>query len=460
MATERDSSADEAAPTPPKRLIWFCSTEHVAEQPDVLKKLRDAIGLTTIMPESHICHTSGFRASEEIEARGPFEDWRSRTELWPKAEQGIYPPVAGTVGGFDDTPLLRVIEMAREAGIEIWGHLGLWCYGGNVFPEYAMEDVEGRPLDMRYLRWGIGLCPSRRSINDWTRDCLVDVVGRYDVDGFCVDHARYPMPANLSSLAGCGCGSCQEAAEELGYDFPRMAEALLALRNRIRNLSRADVVRLADCPLGFWDLVAYLGEDAAILDWFRFRAALLADRMGGFRQAVRAASGDETVFGSDVFAPSIALLGGHDYPAWAKGADYLTGGSSAGGVVGWATAVTSVATEWAPALCRTVSGLQEAEALRLVYRLFGYHDLDLPLTVQEIQDGPLPLETIYAREVAKLRTLSGRSLPLYPPVSAQGGPERVRELCRAVVDNGCDGAMLGLNPDNHEILEVIRENFR
>ena len=448
-------------PSPhPRRLIWFCSTEQVAEQPDVLKKLRDEIGLTTIMPESHVCHTSGFRASAEIAARGPFEDWRSRLELWPRAEQGIYPPVAGTVGGFDDTPLLRVIEMARGAGIEVWGHLGLWCYGGDVFPEYAMEDVEGKPLDRRYLRWGIGLCPSRQSINDWTKDCLVDVAGRYDVDGFCVDHARYPMPANLSSLAGCGCGSCQEAAEELGYDFPRMAEALLALRNRIRNLSRADVVRLADCPLGFWDLVAYLGEDAAILDWFRFRAALLADRMGGFRQAVQAASGDETVFGSDVFAPSIALLGGHDYPAWTRGADYLTGGSSAGGVVGWATAVTSVATEWAPALCRAVSGLEEAEALRLVYRVFGYDDLDLPLTVQEIQDGPLPLETIYAREVAKLRTLSGRSLPLYPPVSAQGGPERVRELCRAVVDNGCDGAMLGLNPDNHEILEVIRENFR
>ncbi len=281
--------SDDTPSVHPKRLIWFCSTEHVAEQPDVLKKLRDEIGLTTIMPESHICHTSGFRASGEIEARGPFEDWRSRAELWPKAEQGIYPPVAGTVGGFDDTPLLRVIEMAREAGIEIWGHLGLWCYGGNVFPEYAMEDVEGRPLDMRYQRWGIGLCPSRRLINDWTRDCLVDVVGRYDIDGFCVDHARYPMPANLSSLAACGCGSCQEAATRLGYDFPRMAEALLALRNRICGLSRGDVIRVTDSALGFWDFVAYLGGDAAVLDWFRYRADLLADlRSSG--QAMRSST--------------------------------------------------------------------------------------------------------------------------------------------------------------------------
>ena len=84
----------------PQRFIWFCSTEQVAQHPDSLKKLRDEIGLTTIMPESSVCHTSGFRASDEIAQRGPFEDWRSREALWPKAKDGIYPPVAGTVGGF------------------------------------------------------------------------------------------------------------------------------------------------------------------------------------------------------------------------------------------------------------------------------------------------------------------------------------------------------------------------
>jgi hypothetical protein len=46
-----------------RRLIWFCSTEHVAAHPRILPRLRDQIGLTTLMPESHTCHTSGFRAS-------------------------------------------------------------------------------------------------------------------------------------------------------------------------------------------------------------------------------------------------------------------------------------------------------------------------------------------------------------------------------------------------------------
>ena len=443
----------------PRRFIWFCSTEYVAENPDSLKRLRDEVGLTTIMPESHICHTSGFRASEEIAQRGPFEDWRSRGDRWEKVADGIYPPVAGTVGGFDDAPLLRVIEAARQAGIEVWGHMGLWSYGGQVFPEYAMVDIEGRPPDMRYSRWGIGLCPSRERILTWTRDCLVDVIGRYDIDGFCVDHARYPAPANLHSLSACGCETCQGEADRMGWDFDRMKGGVLKLRAGLQSLTRERVHGFADAGPAFWDFLACLGEDCAALDWFRFRAVLLAERMRGFRQAVQEAAGPEKVFGSDVFPPSIALLGGHLYPAWERGADYLTGGSSFGGVVGWGTAVTSLATEWAQALCRTVPGLGEQVALRLVYQLFGYDDFDLPLSVEGLQKERLPVVEMYAREVRKLVGQASGSMALYPPISAQGAPEQVRRLCSAVVENGCDGAMLGVDPDEEENLRIIRKVF-
>ena len=444
----------------PRRFIWFCSTEYVAEHPDSLKKLRDEIGLTTIMPESAICHTSGFRATAEIARRGPFEDWRAREELWAKAKNGIYPPVAGTVGGFDDAPLLQVIEAARQADIEIWGHMGLWSYGGDVYPEYAMVDMEGKPLDMRYRQWGIGLCPSRRRVNEWTRDCLVDVVGRYDIDGFCVDHARYPAPANVHSLFACGCEACQEEATRLGWDLARIKEGLLQLRAGLHNLTRERVLRLARTNMGFWDFLACLGEDGAVLDWLRFRAVLLAERMREFREAVQGAAGPEKVFGSDVFPPSIALLGGHIYGAWERGADYLTGGSSFGGVVGWATTVTNLATEWAPALCRIVLGLEEKDALQLIYRLFGYDDFDLPRSVEDIRKGPLPLGEMYAREVDKLKALTSGTIPLYPPISAHAAPERVRQFCTAVVESGCHGAMFVLDLKKDENFKIIREVFK
>ena len=62
-----------------KRLIWFChGTIDSIDQSQVLARLRDEIGLTTIMPENPICHTSGFSVSNELAQRGPFEDWRTR----------------------------------------------------------------------------------------------------------------------------------------------------------------------------------------------------------------------------------------------------------------------------------------------------------------------------------------------------------------------------------------------
>ncbi len=443
-----------------ERFIWFCQTEYVAEHPDSLKKLRDEIGLTTIMPESHICHTSGFRAAEEIARRGPFEDWRQRTDQYPRAREGIYPPVAGTIGGFDDTALLRVIEACRRAGIEIWGHIGLWSYGGEVYPEYAMRDIEGRLLDLRYKQWGIGLCPGRKDINEWIRDCLVDLIRRYDLDGFDVDHARYPAPANLHSLLACGCSFCQEEAGHLGFDFERMKEGVLRLRAGLSALTREQVLRLGRARPGFWEFLACLGEDGAVLEWLRFRALVMAERMREFRAAVRGAGGADKVFGSDVFPPSIALLGGHIYGAWERGADYLTGGSSHGGVVGWATTVTNLASEWAPALCRAVADLQEGEALQLVYRMFGYDDLDLPLEVAGLRDGPLPLALMFAREVSRLKAQIRGRVPLYVPVSVGAEPELVRRLLETVTDNHCEGALFsGLDPENDETLALIRTVF-
>ncbi|MEW6752737.1 MAG: hypothetical protein AB1505_17410 [Candidatus Latescibacterota bacterium] len=439
----------------PRRLIWFCQTESVAAQPEVLTRLRDEIGLTTIMPESPVCHTSGFAASRELAQAGPFEDWRSRAEAWPGAREGIYPPVAGIISGFDDAPLLRLIEACASAGIEVWGHLGLWSYGGEVYPEHALCDLDGQPLDRHYQRWGIGLCPSRPAVNDWTRDCLVHVVRHYGVDGICVDHARYPAPANPHALLACGCPHCQEAALELGFAFESLRQGVGQWLERVRGLTPDGLHALARARPGLFDLLTWLGDDEVLLEWLEFRARLLARRMEEFHQAVRGASGQVRVFGSDVFPPSVALLGGHLYEEWERGADFLTGGASFGGVVGWATCVPSLAAEWARALLCAVPEAAEADALALVWRLFGYDDLPVPRTLAELQAGPLPLEEIYAREVDRLRAGASGAIPLYPPVTATGSPEQVRRLCQAVVDNRCDGAMLNLDLARTESLAVV-----
>lgn len=445
--------------THPKRLIWFCETERVAEDLDSLTKLRDEIGLTTIMPESFVCHTSGFTASPEIAKSGPFEDWRTRNQLHPRASQGIYPPVCGTVGGFDDTPLLGVIQKCRSIGIEVWGHIGLWSYGGDVYPEYAMMDIDQNPLDPKYKRWGIGLCPSRPNLVKWTRDCLVDVVKRYDIDGFDVDHSRYPAPGNLSSLFACACPSCQEEAGRLGYDFERMKTGLTHLRQSLRALTRKTIERALIGNPNFWQFLSVLGADPSVLEWFHFRAKVLARRMQEFRSAVQEAGGRDKVFGSDVFPPSISLLGGHLYEQWEQGSDFLTGGSSSGGVVGWATTVTNLASEWAPALCSVVDTLDESDALHLIYQLFGYDDFDLPRSVEGIEKEDLPIAEMYNREIVRMTAQTSGNRPIYPPISTSGPTGLVRQLCESVSSNQCDGMLFSGNPQSPDTLSSLKDAF-
>jgi hypothetical protein len=232
-----------------------------------------------------------------------------------------------------------------------------------------------------------------------------------------------------------------------------MKEGMLNLKNRLRTIQAGDIEngraweRLESC------------SDGQFQEWLKFRATLLAEWMKVLRDAVRAAAGGDKVFGSDVWPPSIALLGGHDYSLWERGADYLTGGSSAGGVVGWATTVTNLASEWAPFLCEHAEGLDERAALSLVFGMFGYENFQLPHSVKGIQEGPLPIAEIYEYEVEKLKNSTSGNLPLYPPISASGDPARTRKLCEAVAANNCDGALFTLDPENAESLEVIREVF-
>ena len=109
-------------------------------------------------------------------------------------------------------------------------------------------------------------------------------------------------------------------------------------------LDRRRLKRILAHQPNLWDFLALCAEGPAVLEWFRMRAGLLAARMREFRLALEQAAGRTQLFGSDVFPPSVALLGGHDYAAWSEGAAYLTGGASFGGVVGWATMVTNLAT--------------------------------------------------------------------------------------------------------------------
>lgn len=445
-----------------RRVIWFCGTEKVAANPEHLSRLRDSVGLTTIMPESPVCHTSGFRASDEMAARGPFEDWRSREDRHPRAAEGIYPPVAGIVGGFDDTDLRRVIDAAHDAGIEVWGHIGLWSYGGEIFPEYAMRDVDGNEVGSRWHRWGTGLCPSHPQVDGWTADGLAEAATAYDLEGFCVDHARYPHPANLHALTACACEYCCVAGRELGFHADTLVGIAREARNALQRLEAPRVRRALTSDLRGSDLLVALGVPPQTQEWLRMRAAILAHRMESFRQRVRAVKPD-LVFGSDVFAPSISLWGGQDLGRWEQATDFITGGSSAGGVVGWATGATSAAAEWARALREVDADVVETDASTLVLRILQHDDSDVPrdpdALMGELPDQPLPITGLYEREIARLVVVTSDHVPLYPPISVGGDHDRTRRLATSVREHGCHGAMITIDAENEAAQQALRDGL-
>src|SRR4051812_44180626 len=192
----------------PRRIAWFADLEALVERLDVLERLQGEIGLTTVAPESHLSHTSGFAASPDIARSSPLADWRRRPGLHEhRSVFGVAEPamavLPGVVGGVDDGPLLRVIDACRRLGLEVWGHAGLWSYGAEVFPEFAAADLWGRPLVPDSLKWGTMFCPSKAELNDWIAASLADVAARYDLDGWFLDHARHTSPAHGPSLFAC-----------------------------------------------------------------------------------------------------------------------------------------------------------------------------------------------------------------------------------------------------------------
>ena len=108
-------------------------------------------------------------------------------------------------------------------------------------------------------------------------------------------------------------------------------------------------------------------------------------------------------------------------------------------------------------MCRHAQGLDESEVLALVWRMFGVEDLDLPETVAGVAEEPLPIATLYEREVARLKAQTSGAVPLYPPISAGATSELVRALGEAVVGHGCDGCLFTVNAEDEEQVRVLGE---
>lgn len=441
-----------------RRLAWFSDLESLQENLSVLRILRDDMGLTTLVPESHICHNSGFKPSPDVIAASPVEGWRDSPTLHlHRAAFHVAEPafavLPGVVDGFDDTLLLRVIDECRRLGLEVWGHAGLWSYGGEVFPALAARPLFGGSLPEDSLSWGTGFCPSKPSLNKWIKQSLVDVTKRYDLDGMFLDHARYTSPGYGPGLFTCGCPDCEREARVRGYDPEMFREGLSALRATLTEMPADRLAALAAAgPVAALALVA---GHPGVLDWFIFRARLLADKFTDISNTVRRAAHRPFPFGADVFPASVALLGGHLYREWAQGATYLTGGFT--GRIGWSTVGSVTIDGLSHWLGRVVPNLNSAIARQLVTRLIGYDHFPIAQRLAEGQTEIADQQALtLGLEIQRTAAVSG-DLSIYPPIAGEADVAALRQICRCIVDAGVDGAMFsGLDRFTTEQRAVIR----
>jgi len=166
---------------------------------------------------------------------------RGRGDAYYKSR---YEPRAETLEGqpADFDPLQTYIDECRQAGIQIHAWLNThYTWGSsdppkspehivNKHPEWLMKTAENRvTLAPVGQAEGAYTCPSNPEVKEHVRNCFLDVVENYDVDGINFDYVRYP------SVDYCFCDGClarfkEWMDKELSAD---RIETLSAIKDRL-----------------------------------------------------------------------------------------------------------------------------------------------------------------------------------------------------------------------------------
>jgi hypothetical protein len=405
----------------------------IVRNPGYLEALRDGIGLNWIV----LTFQGGLPS--DVLAKSPYDsvppspqrvrqliahhlDGTPCTDDLNVALRSVGPHVRVS-SAQQDADMRRAIEMIHKAGLDVWFMAGMYT---------AHESLM--------------FCPGNPENHAWYEAYYTHLATSYGVQGIDITHARYPKTALPGGLFLCGCEHCTRAAAELGYDMAQMRADIEHASARFRQLTPLQLKTLAENALGPLDLIHFTGLRPGVLDWFRFRADLIARNMKRFHTLVHEAAGPDFIFGADTYPASLSLLAGHDQTRWGEFSDFASPLLSHVDNFPMKTFVA-----WAHYFQQWFPQISEALALRLAYRLGGYADLAMPDSIAAFALGEpdceyrnIPLRDIVRIDMAKAKLYLPPQLPAYPIIQGGGAPwdwplEIVEQLKSDALELGYDG---------------------
>ncbi len=244
----------------------------------------------------------------------------------------------------------RALAMCKAAGLDVWLLAGMYT---------AYESLM--------------YCPGNEENNRWYEAYYTHLATAYGVQGIDITHARYPKTSLPRGIFLCGCAHCTQAATELGFDMAAMRADITHALNRLKQLTPKQLTTLASSALGPLDVMHFTGLRPGLVDWFRFRAELIARNVKRFHTAVHQVAGPHFIFGADTYPASLSLFAGHDQTRWGEFSDFASPLLSHVDAFPMKTFVA-----WAKGFQHWFPQLSEAEALQIAYRVGGYAELSMP----------------------------------------------------------------------------------
>jgi len=286
----------------------YLTTNQVLKYPDYVERLRDEIGLNTVVMDFSGELPKDVLAKSPYGGRVPTEEELGELVLrhfdgrpvdpreYDRAQALCGPGVSATG---DDEVFRQAVGQLKDAGLKVWTHGGAWTIRRLMF------------------------CPSRVDVREWMEAVCVHWATQYGLDALDITHFRYPMGSFPLGLFGCTCSSCRATAGEMGYDMDAMVADLSSAREGLQNLDGTRLSEVLELGIGFFDVIHALGLRSGVLDWVRFRCDLVVRNLSRFKAAVHKAA-PETPFGTDTYPASMALTAGHDYLRWGEMADFAS----------------------------------------------------------------------------------------------------------------------------------------